>query len=89
MRALWVLYGEGSSELAEQTAGNEWDTYRWTEFIALGEHEWKCSENKEVRKTTPLLRPNSFEFRGRQRFAVWRIDHEVSGLLGGETTLGQ
>jgi len=24
---------------------------------------------------------------GRQRFAVWRVDHEVSGLVGGERPL--
>jgi len=46
-------------------------TYRWTEFIGLGEHEWgmmdvlgRSQGGRNVRKTTPILRLNSFEFRG-------------------------
>ena len=46
-------------------------TYRWTEFMGLGEHEWGMMDvlgwsqgGRNARKTTPLLRLNSFEFRG-------------------------
>jgi hypothetical protein len=65
---------------------------RWAVLMSFGRREsWQdrsCLPVGQVDKATRLLRLDSFEFMGLTTIGnLWRIDHEICAMVGGERLL--